>query len=369
MTHLPLRFVVSILVVLFMVSCVPSKKYNDLLARKTDLEKEFKTYKKDYAVSAEKTKKLNQEIDGLNEKIEALQQDTSEIYHRYRKVKSAGDELARRLNMMLQQQENTTNTAISERKILADQLTSKEKQLDEKERALVAAQTRLKAAQDELNKSKGDVVASQSAITNAQTELGKAQKALTDKEKSIASLEADLKSREKRVNELEAAIKAQDDKSKALKAKINEALLGFAETDLTVQQRNGKVYVSLSQDLLFASGSTAVDRKGKDALKKLANVLIFNTDISINVEGHTDNVPFNGRAGMRDNWDLSVLRSTSLVRELIKNGVTAQRITASGKGEFFPVADNDSKDGRAKNRRSDIILSPKLNELYEMIQN
>ena len=205
------------------------------------------------------------------------------------------------------------------------------------------------------------------AVALAQSELEKAQKALAIKEKVTAELEMSLQEREKRVNELEAVIEAQEVKSKVLKDRLANALLGFNESDLTVEQRDGKVYVSLSQDLLFASGSATINSKGKSALAKLAEVMMKNTDIDITIEGHTDNVPFRGRGDIKDNWDLSVLRSTAIVRELIKNGVAPKQILASGRGEHFPISDNSTKEGRANNRRSEIILSPKLDELYNII--
>ena len=182
-------------------------------------------------------------------------------------------------------------------------------------------------------------------------------------------MQSELAQREKRVNELESVIQKQEEQSKALRAKIAGALLGFNEADLSVEQRDGKVYVSLSQNLLFASGSTSIDSKGKDALRKLAEVLNRDTNFDIMIEGHTDNVPLRGSGQIKDNWDLSVMRSTSIVKELVKGGVTPSRIIAAGRGEYVPKADNETKEGRALNRRSEIILSPKLDELYQVIGN
>ncbi|HAA20832.1 MAG TPA: hypothetical protein DCP28_19505, partial [Cytophagales bacterium] len=179
-----------------------------------------------------------------------------------------------------------------------------------------------------------------------------------------------LRQREARVSELEQVIADKEAATDALRQKVSQALLSFAESDLTVEVRNGKVYVSLSEDLLFQSGSASVDPKGVDALRKLAGVLLDNQDISITVEGHTDDVPL-GRSStyLKDNWDLSVLRATSIVRILTNAGVPPSNVIASGRGEFIPVASNETPEGRANNRRTEIILTPKLDELFSILES
>ena len=150
---------------------------------------------------------------------------------------------------------------------------------------------------------------------------------------------------------------------------MRNALLGFNSDELSVEIKNGKVYVSMSDKLLFKSGSSTVEDKGKEALKLLADVLNKNTDIDILVEGHTDNVPIK-TAVYKDNWDLSVARATSIVRILtLDHKIAPTRLTASGKGEYFPRADNDTAEGRAKNRRTEIILSPKLEEIMQLLKD
>jgi chemotaxis protein MotB len=172
------------------------------------------------------------------------------------------------------------------------------------------------------------------------------------------------------VKELEDIFNKHEQTVTDLKNTIDKALAGFSSSDLTVERKNGKVYVSLSEKLLFASGSTVVDPKGKDALKKLADVLKANGDISIEIEGHTDNVPMKSASFPKDNWDLSVLRATSIVKILTtENGLDAKRVIAEGRGEFFPVADNSTTEGKAKNRRTEIILSPNLDALYNLINS
>ena len=147
-------------------------------------------------------------------------------------------------------------------------------------------------------------------------------------------------------------------------------MLNFNEDDLKVEVRNGKVYVSLAEQLLFKSGSIQVDQKGVNALKQLAGAIKSNPDINIMVEGHTDNVQFTRKVQyMSDNWDLSVLRATSIVRILTEGGVSATSITASGKGESSPLVANDSPENKAKNRRTEIILTPKLDELFKLLES
>jgi len=144
--------------------------------------------------------------------------------------------------------------------------------------------------------------------------------------------------------------------------------LSFNSDEITVEMKNGKVYVSMTDKLLFRSGSAEVEDKGKDAIKKLAEVLNKNTDVSIMIEGHTDNIPIK-TAQFQDNWDLSVGRSTNIVRLLDETyKVDAKRLTAAGRGEYLPKASNETPEGRAKNRRTEIILTPKLDELYKLIE-
>ena len=156
----------------------------------------------------------------------------------------------------------------------------------------------------------------------------------------------------------------------ALKDKVSKALLGFENNGLTITEKNGKVYVSLDESLLFASGSVNVDPKGVDALKKLAEVLGNNKDVNVLIEGHTDDVPLSGKGKIKDNWDLSVLRATSIVKILLTDsGIDAKRLTPAGRGEFLPLDIADTPEARTKNRRTEIILTPRLDELFEILEN
>ena len=185
----------------------------------------------------------------------------------------------------------------------------------------------------------------------------------------INKLSEDLKKREQRLKEVEEVLRKRDEATNQLKEKLQQALLGFTKNGLTVEIKNGKVYVSLTDKLLFPSGSIVIDEKGKQALAQLANVLKQQPEINIAVEGHTDTQKVNNLGQIKDNWDLSVLRSTSVVRYLTEvEKVESVRMTATGKGEYQPLGPNTSADGRSKNRRIEIVLSPKLDELYDLIK-
>jgi len=191
---------------------------------------------------------------------------------------------------------------------------------------------------------------------------------LAAKSNELDAKERLLSDREKTLDEMRRIIARQDSLTNNLNNILRNALLGFNSDELSVEIKNGKVYVSLSDKLLFKSGSSSVEDKGKEALKLLAGVLDKNADIDVLVEGHTDNVPIKTPV-YKDNWDLSVVRATSIVRILTGDyKIAPTRLTASGKGEYFPKADNDTNEGRAKNRRTEIILSPKLDELMKLLK-
>jgi chemotaxis protein MotB len=183
----------------------------------------------------------------------------------------------------------------------------------------------------------------------------------------LSKTKEQLQTQQERLQRLQALLEQQRAQARELKDKMAEALKGFNSNDLTVFQKNGKVYVSLSENLLFPSGSAVVNPKGKDALSMLAAVLNLNTDVSVNIEGHTDSIPIRGT--YKDNWDLSTARANAIVRILVNNyKVDPVRVIASGHSYFDPVNSNANADGRAKNRRTEIILSPKLDEMYKLIE-
>lgn len=184
----------------------------------------------------------------------------------------------------------------------------------------------------------------------------------------IDSLNQNLTEREKRVTELQKVISDREHEIQALNSTISDALLSFKNKGLSVEVKNGKVYVTLSESLLFQSGSYSLDEKGKSALNKLSKVLNEQENITIVVEGHTDDVPYSSNGIIKDNWDLSVLRATNVVRELQKEGADVKILSASGRGPYSPKVPGSTKEARAKNRRTEIIISPNLDELYRMME-
>ena len=195
---------------------------------------------------------------------------------------------------------------------------------------------------------------------------------MTEQEKLNALLNQkknELNERECTINELQQMINAQNEKVRKLLSSVKDALLGFSSDELTVREKDGKVYVAMSDKLLFQSGSARLDKRGEEALGKLAEVLNKQTDIDVFIEGHTDNKPIN-TVQFKDNWDLSVIRATSVVRILIKNyNVNPLQIQPSGRGEYMPVDDNETAEGRSKNRRTEIIMAPKIDKLFQMLQS
>ncbi len=185
----------------------------------------------------------------------------------------------------------------------------------------------------------------------------------------IEKLAADLKKRETRLKEVEEILRKRDESTTALKEKLQKALLGFQQNGLSVDIRAGKVYVSMTDKLLFNSGSIVIDNKGKQALQELAKVLKTQPEINISVEGHTDNQKVVNLGQIKDNWDLSVLRATSVVRYLTDvQMIGNNRIIATGKGEYQPIVSGNALEALSRNRRIEIVLSPKLDELYQLIK-
>ena len=255
---------------------------------------------------------------------------------------------------------------VSERDTLCTNLANKE----EENVRLQNTISDLTAQYNSLTEEKTDLETRyRNLIDESLTSTEQLNKALQAKTDELNNKELLLSEREKTLQEMQQIIARQDSITKRLNTILRNALLGFNSDELSVEIINGKVYVSMSDKLLFKSGSSAVEAKGKEALKLLGEVLDKNVDIDILVEGHTDNVPIRTSV-YKDNWDLSVARATSIVRILSDDyEIAPTRLTASGKGEYFPKADNETPEGRAKNRRTEIILSPKLDEVMQLLKD
>jgi len=222
---------------------------------------------------------------------------------------------------------------------------------------------------NELNRKHKSLQTDYTEMNQRYTELLKSSLSKTEQlNLALKQKEDMLSAREKRLVELESIIRRQDSITNALNEIVKRALLSFNSEELTVEMKNGKVYVSLSDKLLFKSGSADIEEKGQEAIKKLADVLNKNPEIDVLIEGHTDNVPLRSSVNFKDNWELSTGRATNIVRIISDvSKVNPKRLTAAGRSEYMPKVSNDSPEGRAKNRRTEIILTPKLDELYKLI--
>ena len=257
--------------------------------------------------------------------------------------------------------ERQVQTADSLQKVLSMEMAAKQ----QKELQNKGLQTLVEDMSDQLSDCK-------KKVSSLELQLDQAKASSSDEIKTLlnqlAAAEEDLFNREKKLREVEGIVKQRDSAMNALKMSVEQSLLGFKEKGLEIEVKNGKVYVKMSNQLLFKSGSASIDKMGRDALQNLAGVLATQTDISVLIEGHTDNVPIN-TAKFADNWDLSVLRSTEVARILtVENGIDPKRITAAGRSEFMPADVQDTPEARAKNRRTEIVLSPKLDELLNLVK-
>lgn len=316
-----------------LTACVPQKKYSELQAGYKKCQEENEKYIsqiQDLEASLEKEKQSNT---NLSAQVSELAKDTARLGNQYRQSRNSYNKLSASYDLMSE----------NKNRILAENAQETKKLIED----LEAAQRNLQGKEDTLKT---------------------LDEALKIREAKLAQVLSELDAREKRVKELEDMLARKDSAVSAIKKRVQDALLGFENNGLTIEQRNGKVYVSLEESLLFALGKYEVDARGVEVLKKLAVVLEQNPDINITVEGHTDNIPLKGTGDIKDNWDLSVKRATSVVKIITSNSkVDPTRLTASGRSEYIPLDKTNTKEGRQKNRRTEIILVPKLDELYEFL--
>lgn len=308
--------------IVFLTACVPAKKYNELLEREQKCSEELAQYKNSALDFEGKAKDLEARYEVLKKEVTALKADTSNLGNTYRLLQTQYDKM-------------------------------------------VVQNETLEKAFDKLRLSGAKETATlQSELEAKNLELQRKEDALTTLENELRTKQTLLEEREQRVNELEEAIARKDEATKQLKAKVANALKGFESQGLTVVQKNGKIYVSMEAKLLFASGSTTVEPNGKKALIELAKVLENEKELEIIVEGHTDTDKLASASHPKSNWELSVLRATSVIDIMLANSkMNPAQLMAAGRGEFHPVDPAD----KAKNRRIEIIISPNLNELFEII--
>jgi chemotaxis protein MotB len=309
-------------------------------------------------------------------RFKSLQQESTDCQKERVRLITENDQYAaenRELKSALEVAQKDFNDAAGKSKSCLEDLMALQQQHQQLEKDYQdlrgAQQALLKGSEEEIRKLMNDLQVSQQNLQQQESELRKLSENLDEKKQNVERMQLELQQRNARLAELEKVLNDQEATVKALKKAVSEALTGFENQGLTVTQKNGKVYVSLEEKLLFPSGSTIVDPRGIAALKKLAGVLEANPDISIMIEGHTDDVPVISGSNFKDNWDLSTLRATSIVRILLQgSGIDPKRLTASGRGEFFPVDPAKTTEARQKNRRTEIILTPRLEELYKLIE-
>ncbi len=316
-------------------SCVPARKLEECNSEKTAALNELATLKKSVQECETKLTELKEQMVKNEKENIGLKRDTSIIGSNYRN------------------------------------LTSKYDKLDQLNQSLMDRLNKLLAGSEKDNsKLSGDLQMTQEQLLKKQDELKLLEAKLLKQQADLDALALALKQREARVNELENIIKQKDQATADLKKKLSDALTAFEGKGLTITQKNGKVYVSMDESLLFASGKTNVQPNGIEALKHVAKVLEQNADINVMVEGHTDDVPMKGAGEIKDNWDLSVMRATSVTKIMLgASNIDPKRITSAGRGEFFPLDPSKTPEARKKNRRTELILTPKLDELFKILGN
>jgi chemotaxis protein MotB len=304
----------GLLIVALSTSCVSKKIYNDLEKKYADLKKDYRSIEDENASLQKAKAALELEKMTLNSDLASIKSDIIKWQSEFDAANKKYDSLLESYNALEKNSNESLKANLAKNRELLEQLEAKGKTL------------------------------------------------ALEQEKLDAS--------SKRLNELEALIAAKEASMKKLKETLSKALNGFEGKGLTVEQKNGKVYVSMENKLLFKSGSWAVSPEGKNAVVEVGKVLGDNADIAVLIEGHTDDDPFGGSGAIEDNWDLSTKRATAIVAILSENKkVNKQNLTAAGRGEFSPLASNATTDGKAKNRRIEIILTPRLDAIADMLKD
>ncbi len=313
-------FLVVSLGFLCFLSCVPAKEY--------------KALKDDYAEMSKANSQLKSQLENYKEKQARLSDKIAELEAKKQEFVIAKQAFQR-----------------------------KEKALQEKYRALADSYDALQANSSSALAENAD----QNRALLAKIEKKKA--ALNAEKTRLKKMQKDLKAREQQIERLEGIIAAKENQMKSLKKEISAALTDFEGKGLTVYRKNGKVHVSMENKLLFSSGSWTVNSRGREAVKQLGKVLAQNPDIHVLIVGHTDDVPYRGSGSLKDNWDLSAKRATAVVRILLQNNrINPKQLTAAGRSKFLPVAPNATAEGRAKNRRIEVILTPEWEKLNKLLR-
>jgi len=318
----------------FIISCVPLSKFNEMKNKSDNCSQENNNLKSDVEKLTVDNKELNSQKESLTAYKDQLVKDSTDLRN---KLDSLGIEYNK-----LDQQYRALQVSFEDLNRGNARETAK-------------LMSQLQTVQDNLQKK--------------ENELKKLEFSLDEKRKNLDQLTAELEKRNKRVADMEKILNRKDSVVNALKNKVSEALLGFEKDGLSVNIKNGKVYVSLDEKLLFQSGKYEVNKSGASALKKLTKVLEQNNDINVMIEGHTDDVPYHGDGNLLDNWDLSVKRATAVVRIILQGSeIDPQRFTVAGRSQYVPIDKAKTTEARQKNRRTEIILTPKLDELFKILE-
>lgn len=330
-----LKFSLSLLALIVLVSsCVTRKVYDEALLKNSRQKKTTDSLR----IEMEENRYAKYDLQRQEIELKEVKEKLADTQSKLQNLKVSQNDFQKRYDELLEQNKILLSNSSSDVQKLTQQLSEKQAMADANEREVIRLREDMRLLQLMVQEKEAEVSAALNADHSGQYEA--------------------------QIRELQTALQAKDNALGDLRGKLNQALHSFSASDLTVSEANGKIYVSLSQNLLFASGSDRIDWKGKQAIQKLAGVLNGNPDVEINVEGHTDS---DGSAAQ--NWELSTRRANSVVQVLTANSVDPKRIIASGRAFYFPIASNSTAAGKAKNRRTEIILSPKLDKLYELINN
>ena len=293
----------------------------------------------------------------------------------YKNLETKYSNVKKEYDLLSEDYDKLENTALGLEKSLTRLQADYDKTLQQRNKfqndfdVLKVSYDNLKASYDALEQNSTKAIAENSRKNRELlAQLEAKEQALASESMRLNTLEKELEARSNRIVELERVIAMKDKAMTNLKNAITKALTDFEGKGLTIEQRDGKVYVSMENKLLFRSGSWAVGSQGRQAVEQLGKVLADNPDIAILIEGHTDNVPYKGNSQLSGNWDLSTKRATAIVNILRENlNIYPENLTAAGRGEYAPIASNDTAEGKAKNRRIEVVLTPKLDELSRLL--
>lgn len=350
-----IRYVIVLVGIALLSSCVTEKRFQVEVSKvqRTEEEKaQLQTQNLDLNAI---NKGLTVELESMTKRFEGLKNDTSVLSTSLRRTRRDLDKLNGTYSSLMDRMAKVQDENAEDADRLSKELELVRTELLRREDEVARLELAMNKKEQDLNKIDSNLKSAQQALEKNRSELMKSQEQLAE--------------RELRVKELELVMAQKDSAVTALKNKVADALLGFKDKGLTVVQKHGKVYVSMEESLLFASGSWAVDPKGKEALKQLGSVLETQPEVNILIEGHTDNVPYKGSGQIKDNWDLSVVRATAIVKILVENSnINPQQLTAAGRSEYLPLSPEDTKEAKASNRRTEIIITPKLDELLRLLE-